>query len=211
MSRDVTEASPSRLETSFAQDVQRGLRLTSGWLAAVRAWFARLTGARLGQGVLIERGAEVALTGTVARRGVIELGDRTEVCAGTLLHPRGGAIRVAADVHLGPGSVLYGLGGITIGSQTLLAPGVRIISASHTVSPRGVPIRSQPDIPQPVVIGQDVWLGTNVTVLGGVNIGDGCIVGAGAVVTADLPPYSIAYGVPARVRGQRPEATSLKS
>lgn len=51
----------------------------------------------------------------------------------------------------------------------------------------------------PAKIGNDVWLGANVVVLRGVTIGDGCIVAAGAVVTKDLPPYSIAGGIPARV------------
>ncbi len=60
------------------------------------------------------------------------------------------------------------------------------------------------------MIGRDVWLGVGVTVLGGVTLGEGCIVGAGAVVTADLAPYTIAYGVPARVRGSRKPAEALK-
>lgn len=49
------------------------------------------------------------------------------------------------------------------------------------------------------VIGNDVWIGANVVVLRGVTIGDGCIVAANAVVTRDLPPYSVAGGVPAKV------------
>lgn len=51
----------------------------------------------------------------------------------------------------------------------------------------------------PIVIGDDVWLGANATVLGGVSIGQGAVVAAGAVVTKDLPPYAICGGVPARV------------
>ena len=48
-------------------------------------------------------------------------------------------------------------------------------------------------------IGNDVWLGANVTILPGVTIGDNVIVGAGAVVTKDIPDNSLALGVPARV------------
>lgn len=51
----------------------------------------------------------------------------------------------------------------------------------------------------PCAIGNDVWIGHNVTVLAGVNIGTGACIGAGAVVTKDIPPYAIAVGVPARV------------
>jgi len=48
-------------------------------------------------------------------------------------------------------------------------------------------------------IGNDVWIGANAVIKGGVAIGDGAIIGAGAVVTRDIPPYAVAVGVPARV------------
>ena len=51
----------------------------------------------------------------------------------------------------------------------------------------------------PVKIGDDVWIGGRVIILPGVTIGNGCIIGAGAVVTKDIPPYSVAVGVPAKV------------
>lgn len=50
-----------------------------------------------------------------------------------------------------------------------------------------------------VVIGNDVWIGCNTTILSGVTIGDGAVIGAGAVVTNDIPPYAICVGVPARI------------
>ena len=52
---------------------------------------------------------------------------------------------------------------------------------------------------KPVVIGDDVWLGRRAIILPGVCIGNGSIIGAGAVVTKDIPPFSVAVGVPAKV------------
>jgi acetyltransferase-like isoleucine patch superfamily enzyme len=51
----------------------------------------------------------------------------------------------------------------------------------------------------PVKIGNDVWVGANAIIISGITIGNGCIIGAGAVVTKDLPPYSIVGGVPAKI------------
>ena len=53
--------------------------------------------------------------------------------------------------------------------------------------------------PAPIHIGKNVWLGANVTVLGGVTIGDNVVIAAGAVVTRDVPANTVAAGVPARV------------
>jgi virginiamycin A acetyltransferase len=61
-----------------------------------------------------------------------------------------------------------------------------------------------------IIIGNDVWIGANVIILSGVKIGDGAIIGAGAVVTKDIPPYAIAYGVPAEVRGYRYDKDTIQ-
>ena len=66
-----------------------------------------------------------------------------------------------------------------------------------------MPIYRQKAIPGKIVVGQDVWFGAGVRVMKNVTIGDGCVIGAGTVVTKDIPPYSIAVGVPARIVGSR--------
>ena len=55
------------------------------------------------------------------------------------------------------------------------------------------------DVLRPVSIGNDVWIGTRVIVLGGVTIGNGAVIGAGSVVTRDVPPYAVVAGTPARL------------
>ncbi len=165
----------------------------------------RLCGARVGRGCTLGAGCDLRLGISHPRRGEIEIGPGSRLEQGVILHPHGGAIRLGSDVFLGPGVVIYGHGGVEIGPECLIAMHCRILSSEHTVAPAGVAIRTQPDIPKPTRLGRDVWLGAGVTVLGGVTIGEGCVVGAGTVVTRDIPPFSIALGVPARVVGRRPE------
>lgn len=54
-----------------------------------------------------------------------------------------------------------------------------------------------------IIIGNDVFIGANVTILDGITIGDGAVIGAGSVVTKDIPPYSVAYGVPIQILKKR--------
>lgn len=177
----------------------RILRLRS----RLRLAHARWSGVHAGPGCSIGPEGEIALVPIPARQGTIKLGARTRLERGVLLHPYGGSIETGIDVFLGPYSVIYGHGGVVIGKDTLISMQCRILSSDHAVPSPGTIIRSRPDVLQPTRIGADVWLGAGVTVLGGVTIGDGCVVGAGAVVTKDLPPRSIALGVPARVIGPR--------
>jgi acetyltransferase-like isoleucine patch superfamily enzyme len=168
-----------------------------------RKTHARLSGVSLGIDCSIDPLVELALTGNVARSGQLYIGDRNRLARGVLLHPYGGYIKTGIDVYIGPYTTVYGHGGVTIGKDTLISMHCRILSSNHSLPPSGTIIRSKPDEPRQTTIGQDVWLGTGVTVLGGVTIGDGCVVGAGAVVSTNLPPYSIAVGVPAHVTGRR--------
>lgn len=114
-------------------------------------------------------------------------------------------ISLGAGTHIGERSVLWAgdaTGRIELGEQCLLAPGVVLTASDYGIAP-GLPVMEQPKRERDIVLGDDVWLGANVVVTAGVVIGSGCVVGAGAVVTRDLPPGSIAAGVPARVVGHR--------
>jgi acetyltransferase-like isoleucine patch superfamily enzyme len=62
-----------------------------------------------------------------------------------------------------------------------------------------VPIKDQGIVKSPIRIGPDVWIGTKVTVLRGAFIGQGSVLAAHAVITKDVPPYSVVVGVPGRV------------
>lgn len=117
----------------------------------------------------------------------------------------GNRISMGRDCHIGERCYLWAgdsTGRIIFGDFVSLAPGV-FITASDYQFVAGRPFRQQEKRERDVRIGDDVWLGAQVVVTAGVSIGDGCIVGAGAVVTKDLPPGSIAAGVPARIIGKR--------
>lgn len=90
--------------------------------------------------------------------------------------------------------------GATIGDDVSIAPGVCLLSRMHEFSRTDIPITLQGYREESKIhIGDDVWLGRNVIVLPGVNIGKGAIVGAGAVVNKDIPEYAIFGGVPAKL------------
>ena len=131
--------------------------------------------------------------------GEIQLNEQVTIDHGVILDAWGGKIILHKSVFIGPHTAIYGHGGVEIGQDALISMHCRILSSNHTIPDRSRHIRWEPDILLPTTIGKDVWLGAGVTVLGGVSIGDGCVVGAGAVVTHDLPPYSVAVGVPAKV------------
>lgn len=95
-------------------------------------------------------------------------------------------------------------GPVTIGNDVMMGPEVVIYTRGHAHMRTDITMRAQGSLEaRPVTIGNDVWIGRRVIILPGVNIGDGCIIGAGAVVTKDIPPYSIAAGVPAKIQKNR--------
>lgn len=81
----------------------------------------------------------------------------------------------------------------------MMGTDVTIITRNHRFDRTDIPMMEQGfEEERPVYIGNDVWIGDRVLILPGVHIGDGSIIAAGAVVTKDVPPYSIVAGVPAR-------------
>lgn len=101
------------------------------------------------------------------------------------------------SVFVGRGSEFDVIQKISVGDNTVIAPGCFITDHNHGLSPTRR-IDQQACVADPVTIGTDVWLGANVVVVAGVKIGDGAVVGANAVVTRDVPSMAIVAGVPAR-------------
>lgn len=111
-------------------------------------------------------------------------------------------VRLGNRVEINNFSIVNGTGGVDIGDDTLIGPGVRIISYQHRYA-AGQTIRSQPAEGKAIRIGRDCWIGANAVILAGVTVGDGSVVAAGAVVTRDVPVGVVVAGVPAAVKRMR--------
>ena len=105
---------------------------------------------------------------------------------------------------IGVCSEIYGK--VTIGNDVMMGPEVIVYTTGHKHDLTEIPMREQGfEESREVIIEDDVWIGSRAIIMPGVKIGKGCIIGAGAVVTKDIPSYSVAVGVPARVVKSRLE------
>lgn len=119
----------------------------------------------------------------------------------TFVFPHG--ISIGRHVSINEYVFIDGYGGVEIGDYCRIGHGSSFLSEEHGFASLDVPVYRQAKIPGQITLGRDVYFGAGVKVLKGVTIGDSCVIGAGAVVTKDIPPYSVAVGVPAKVIGKR--------
>ena len=106
---------------------------------------------------------------------------------------------------------------VTIGDNVFIGPNCSLYTPMHGYLPSDRNMRYRADgstydleYAKPITIGNDCWLGGSVVVCGGVTVGQGCVIGAGSVVTRDLPPYSPAFGNPAKVARKITQADAFE-
>ncbi len=109
-------------------------------------------------------------------------------------------ISIGKHSHINTQCILDGRGGLTIGSSVSISHRVNIMTGSHDYKSKNFQ-----GIFKPIVIEDYAWIGVGATILQGVTIGKGAVVCAGAVVTKDVPEYTIVAGVPASSIGTRPK------
>ena len=153
-------------------------QITSSWLPAtrrlkiagkLRGFWARHIIKSCGKNVNIERGAVFT--------PMLSIGDNS-------------GIGINCEV----------IGPVTIGENVLMGPEVIIYTKNHKFDDTNLPIIKQGyEKIMPVTISDDVWVGRRVMIMPGVRIGKGCVIAAGAVVTKDVPSFSVVGGVPAKV------------
>ena len=117
-------------------------------------------------------------------------------------------LEIGDDSTIGTYVHMWCLGGIAIGSRVMIGSHTAITSITHDYAEEDM--RFAPTIRKPVVIEDDVWIGTHSIILPGVTIGRGAVIGANSVVTKDIGPYSIAHGSPAKVHKMRVTEANAK-
>lgn len=105
-------------------------------------------------------------------------------------------IRVGCNVFVNQNCRFNDIGGIDIGDDVMIGPGVCLLTSGHPVDPSR---RRTGITAAPISIGRNVWIGTSALIMQGVTVGADAIVGAGAVVTRDVPARTLVAGVPATV------------
>lgn len=201
----------SRLASTKALDALRGsltIRVSRPHGPFFRGAGVRLSSPRkivLGVDVVLNRRVSIEASG---RDGVrlgnrVTVGENARILSSGVIREPGVGIRIGDDTAIGMDNLLWGQGGITIGSSCLLGPRVSIFSENHATGRRDVPIRSQGTVRGPVSVADDCWIGAASVIVAGVRVGEGAVIAAGAVVTRDVPPFAVVAGVPARIIGSR--------
>ena len=113
-------------------------------------------------------------------------------------------LKIRDGVWIGQQCFFHSAGGITIGNNVGIGPGVKILTSYHSEEGRSKTILHSKILFASVIIEDDADIGIGAIIMPGVTIGKGAQVGAGAVVTTDMKAYSISVGVPARIVRSRP-------
>ena len=134
---------------------------------------------------------------SIGRNSIIE-------CTG-VIRELGEKMIIEENVGIAANAFIAVRGTVTIGKNTIIGPGVSIHAENHNYSEIEKPIRLQGATRKGITIGEDCWIGSKVTILDGVHIGNHAVVAAGAVINKDVPEYAIVGGVPAKIIKMRRE------
>ena len=172
--------------------------------------FFNLSNIKFGQWVQLEDNVYVSglSKSPVVFGNNVRIGANSQVVASTSFNQIGEFIRIGNNVGIGEFSYLGGGGGLEIGDDCIVGQYFSCHPENHNFKNPDKLIRLQGVSRKGIRIGNNCWIGSKVTILDGVTIGDNCVIAAGAVVNKDMPPNSVIGGVPAKVI--KPIQTEIK-
>ena len=152
---------------------------------------------RIGDNVVIDDACCLDAKG-VDNRG-IDIGTGVFIGRGTILSCKNGDIVVDDHANIGFNCEIFSGGRVRLGKHALVAAYTYLVGGDHVRDRTDRPVLRQGRVARGIEVDDNVWLGAHVVVADGVTIGRDAIVGAGAVVRDEIPPFSVAAGVPARI------------
>ena len=130
----------------------------------------------------------------------ITLANKVIINRNCMLLAKTGYIHLGERTTIGSNSVIVSMAGVEIGNSVMAAGGCYISAGAYHIDDISVPIMDQGAYSKgPIIIGDNVWIGTAAVILDGVTIGKNAVIGAGAIVNKDVPENAIVGGVPAKV------------
>jgi acetyltransferase-like isoleucine patch superfamily enzyme len=151
----------------------------------------------IGDNVVIDDQCCLDAKGTTNRGISIKRG--VFVGRNAILSCKNGDICLDEDANIGFNVEVFSAATVRIGKKVLIAAYTYLVGGDHLYDRVDVPVLDQGRTARGIEVGDNVWLGAHVVVADGVHIGRDAVVGAGAVVTADVPEFHVAAGVPARI------------
>lgn len=135
----------------------------------------------------------------------IKIGDGVFIGRNTILNCKNGDIILDDNVNMGFNCQIFSASFVRLGKNALIAAYCYLIGGTHTFKSLDKSPLEQERESKGILLKENIWLGSNVQVMDGVTIGSDCIIGTSAVVNSDIPDFSIAVGIPAKVLKNRKE------
>jgi acetyltransferase-like isoleucine patch superfamily enzyme len=151
----------------------------------------------IGNNVVIDDNCMLDAKGTTNKG--IEIKNGVFIGRNTILVCKDGNITIEENTNISYNSELCSANDLNIGKNSLISAYVFFVAGDHTYNITDKPIIEQAGRSQGINVGENCWFGVKSTVFDGVNIGNDSIIGASAVINSDIPPFSVAVGIPAKV------------
>lgn len=157
----------------------------------------------IGNNVIIDENVMLDAKGADNKGILIE--DGVFLGRNTIISCQNGDITLKENVNIGFNCEVVSLNKVEIGENTLIAAYTYIVGGGHASEETDIAFKDQERHAIGIKIGKNVWLGAKSVIMDGCSVGDNSIIGAGAIVTKNIPEYSVAVGIPAKVIKDRRE------